>query len=157
MAKAYFGAGCFWGIEQKFSKLSGVVSTKVGYMGGSTPSPNYQSVCTGQTGHAETVEIEYEPSHLDFTVLLSCFFDWHDPTQIDQQGPDIGTQYRSAIFPQTDEQKFASIEKIHEANQSGRYSHAIATTIEHECQFWEAEEYHQHYLNKRGFSHSGAL
>ena len=157
MEKAYFGAGCFWGIEQKFNKLPGVVSTKVGYMGGSTPSPNYKSVCTGQTGHAETVEIEYEPSDLDFTVLLSYFFDWHDATQINRQGPDIGTQYRSAIFPQTDEQKLASIQKIHEANQSGRYPKAIATAIEYECQFWEAEEYHQHYLDKRGFSHSGDL
>ncbi len=154
MVKAYFAAGCFWGIEQKFSRLSGVIDTKVGYMGGSTLSPSYQSVCTGRTGHAETVEVEYEPSNLDFVTLLSHFFEWHDPTQINRQGPDVGTQYRSAIFPQTQEQKKESVEKIHMLNLSARYSQPIATAIEDATQFWTGEDYHQHYLDKRGLGHS---
>jgi peptide-methionine (S)-S-oxide reductase len=155
MATAYFAAGCFWGVQQRFSKLSGVTNTTVGYMGGTTDAPDYRSVCTGQTGHAEVVEVEYDQAQVDFTTLISCFFEWHDPTQVNRQGPDIGTQYRSAIFPQNKEQRIEAENKIDQLNQSGYYSQPIATTIETADTFWPAEDYHQHYLDKRGLGHCG--
>ncbi|MBU25244.1 MAG: peptide-methionine (S)-S-oxide reductase [Gammaproteobacteria bacterium] len=153
MAKAYFAAGCFWGIQQRFSRLDGVEKTTVGYMGGVTDSPEYESVCTGKTGHAEVVEVDYDSSVIDFGSLLSYFFDWHDPTEVNRQGPDIGTQYRTAIFPQTDKQLSKAEEKINQLSRSGRYSRPIATNIERADNFWPAEDYHQHYLNKRGHGH----
>jgi peptide-methionine (S)-S-oxide reductase len=155
MATAYFAAGCFWGVQQRFSKLPGVTNTTVGYMGGTTDAPDYRSVCTGQTGHAEVVEVEYDQAQVDFTTLISCFFEWHDPTQVNRQGPDIGTQYRSAIFPQNKEQRIEAENKIDQLNQSGYYSQPIATTIETADTFWPAEDYHQHYLDKRGLGHCG--
>lgn len=155
MAKAYFAAGCFWGVQQRFSKLPGVTNTTVGYMGGTMHSPDYRSVCTGQTGHAEVVEVEYDAAQVDFATLMSCFFEWHDPTQINRQGPDIGTQYRTAIFPQNDEQRTQAQKKIDQLNQSDGHSKPIATTIETADKFWPAEDYHQHYLDKRGLSHCG--
>ena len=155
MAKAYFAAGCFWGVQQRFSKLPGVTNTTVGYMGGTMHSPDYRSVCTGQTGHAEVVEVEYDAVQVDFATLMSCFFEWHDPTQINRQGPDIGTQYRTAIFPQNDEQRTQAQKKIDQLNQSDGHSKPIATTIETADKFWPAEDYHQHYLDKRGLSHCG--
>lgn len=155
MLKAYFAAGCFWGIQQRFSRLPGVNETAVGYMGGVMASPDYRSVCTGRTGHAEVVEVIYNPHETDFTTLLSRFFEWHDPTQVDRQGPDIGTQYRSAIFPQTVAQKIGAEEKIRQLDQSGHYSQPIATTIETSDQFWIAEDYHQDYLDKRCLGHCG--
>ena len=155
MTKAYFAAGCFWGVQQRFSKLTGVAETAVGYMGGTTHSPDYRSVCTGQTGHAEVVEIEYDPTQIDFSTLISRFFEWHDPTQVNRQGPDVGTQYRSAIFPQTDAQRIEAQQTIDQLNKSGDYSQPIATTIESAVTFWPAEDYHQHYLDKRGLGHCG--
>ena len=155
MAKAYFAAGCFWGVQQRFSKLPGVTNTTVGYMGGTMHSPDYRSVCTGQTGHAEVVEVEYDAAQVDFLTLMSCFFEWHDPTQVNRQGPDIGTQYRTAIFPQSDEQRTQAQKKINQLNQSDGHSKPIATTIETADKFWPAEDYHQHYLDKRGLSHCG--
>ncbi|MEG3592930.1 MAG: peptide-methionine (S)-S-oxide reductase MsrA [Pseudomonadota bacterium] len=155
MAKAYFAAGCFWGVQQRFSKLPGVTNTTVGYMGGTMHSPDYRSVCTGQTGHAEVVEVEYDAAQVDFATLMSCFFEWHDPTQINRQGPDIGTQYRTAIFPQNNEQRTQAQKKIDQLNQSDGHSKSIATTIETADKFWPAEDYHQHYLDKRGLSHCG--
>jgi len=155
MAKAYFAAGCFWGVQQRFSKLPGVTNTTVGYMGGTMHSPDYRSVCTGQTGHAEVVEVEYNSAQVDFATLMSCFFEWHDPTQVNRQGPDVGTQYRTAIFPQSDEQRTEAQQKIDQLDQSGFYSKPIATTIENAETFWPAEDYHQHYLDKRGLGHCG--
>ena len=155
MTKAYFAAGCFWGVQQRFSKLPGVTNTTVGYMGGTMHSPDYRSVCTGQTGHAEVVEVEYDAAQIDFATLMSCFFEWHDPTQINRQGPDIGTQYRTAIFPQSNEQRTQAQKKIDQLNQSDGHSKPIATTIETADKFWPAEDYHQHYLDKRGLSHCG--
>ena len=155
MAKAYFAAGCFWGVQQRFSKLTGVAKTAVGYMGGTTHSPDYRSVCRGQTGHAEVVEIEYDPTQIDFSTLISRFFEWHDPTQVTRQGPDVGTQYRTAIFPQTDAQRIEAQQTIDQLNKSGDYSQPIATTIESAVTFWPAEDYHQHYLDKRGLGHCG--
>ena len=155
MAKAYFAAGCFWGVQQRFSRLPGVTNTTVGYMGGTMRSPDYRSVCTGQTGHAEVVEVEYDAAQVDFLTLMSCFFEWHDPTQINRQGPDIGTQYRTAIFPQNDEQRTQAQKKINQLNQSDGHSKPIATTIETADKFWPAEDYHQHYLDKRGLGPCG--
>tara|TARA_A100001388_G_scaffold208777_1_gene159308 strand:+ start:153 stop:626 length:474 start_codon:yes stop_codon:yes gene_type:complete len=155
MAKAYFAAGCFWGIQQRFSRLDGVEKTAVGYMGGVTDSPDYKSVCTGKTGHAEVVEVEYDPKVIDFEALLSCFFGWHDPTQVNRQGPDIGNQYRTAIFPQTDEQWLKAREKITQLSKSGHFGQPIATSIERADKFWPAEDYHQDYLDKRGLGHFG--
>lgn len=155
MAKAYFAAGCFWGVQQRFSKLTEVTETAVGYMGGTMHSPDYRSVCTGQTGHAEVIEIEYDPNQIEFSTLMSRFFEWHDPTQVNRQGPDVGTQYRTAIFPQTDTQRVEAQQMINQLNQSGDYSQPIATTIESADTFWPAEDYHQHYLNKRGLGHCG--
>ena len=155
MAKAYFAAGCFWGVQQRFSRLPGVTNTTVGYMGGTMRSPDYRSVCTGQTGHAEVVEVEYDAAQVDFLTLMSCFFEWHDPTQVNRQGPDIGTQYRTAIFPQNDEQRTQAQKKIDQLNQSDGHSKPIATTIETADKFWPAEDYHQHYLDKRGLGPCG--
>jgi len=155
MARAYFAAGCFWGVQQRFSRLPGVTNTTVGYMGGTMRSPDYRSVCTGQTGHAEVVEVEYDAAQVDFLTLMSCFFEWHDPTQINRQGPDIGTQYRTAIFPQNDEQRTQAQKKINQLNQSDGHSKPIATTIETADKFWPAEDYHQHYLDKRGLGPCG--
>ena len=155
MAKAYFAAGCFWGVQQRFSKLPGVTNTTVGYMGGTMHAPDYKSVCTGQTGHAEVVEVEYDAAQVDFATLMSCFFEWHDPTQINRQGPDIGTQYRTAIFPQSNEQRTQAQKKIDQLNQSDGHSKPIATTIETADKFWPAEDYHQHYLDKRGLGPCG--
>jgi len=124
-------------------------------MGGTMHSPDYRSVCTGQTGHAEVVEVEYDAAQVDFATLMSCFFEWHDPTQINRQGPDIGTQYRTTIFPQSSEQRTQAQKKIDQLNQSDGHSKPIATTIETADKFWPAEDYHQHYLDKRGLSHCG--
>jgi peptide-methionine (S)-S-oxide reductase len=155
MATAYFAAGCFWGVQQRFSKLPGVIETRVGYMGGHIEDPDYRSVCSGTTGHAETVEVQFDATAVSFEELLSCFFEWHDPTQVNRQGPDIGTQYRSAIYPSDDTQADEATAKIHSLNTSGRYSAPIATQIESATTFWPAEDYHQHYLQKRGLDHCG--
>jgi peptide-methionine (S)-S-oxide reductase len=148
--KATFGAGCFWGVELSFSRLDGVVDTAVGYAGGDTENPSYEDVCGHGTGHAEVVEIEYDPAAIGYEALLDHFFSIHDPTQVNRQGPDIGDQYRSVIFVHTPEQeKLAKTFKA-ELDFSGRFPRPLATVIEPAPTFWRAEEYHQRYIEKRG-------
>ena len=154
MAKAYFAAGCFGASSNGSLSYRGNKHHRW-YMGGTMQSPDYRSVCRGQTGHAEVVEVEYDAAQVDFATLMSCFFEWHDPTQVNRQGPDIGTQYRTAIFPQNDEQRTQAQKKIDQLNQSDGHSKPIATTIETADKFWPAEDYHQHYLDKRGLGPCG--
>ena len=149
--KAIFAAGCFWGIEEKFNTIQGVIETEVGYIGGKLINPSYEDVCKGDTYHAEAVRIFFEDSELSFDHLLDVFFDIHDPTMMNRQGPDIGTQYRSAIFYQNDFQKLSSENKIKELNRS-KFNNSIVTTLEYSDDFWIAEEYHQKYLKKKKFN-----
>ena len=149
--KAIFAAGCFWGIEEKFNSIEGVIETEVGYIGGKLINPSYEDVCKGDTYHAEAVRIFFENSELSFYHLLYVFFDIHDPTMMNRQGPDIGTQYRSAIFYQNDFQKLSSENKIKELNRS-KFNNNIVTTLEYSDDFWIAEEYHQKYLKKKRFN-----
>lgn len=150
MEKATFGAGCFWGVEAAFCNLDGVISTAVGYMGGTTENPTYEDVCTGKTGHAEVVQLEYDPSKVCYEELLRVFWEVHDPTTANRQGPDVGSQYRSVIFRHTPEQEAAARKSKEELDKSGRYSRPIVTEIVPAGDFWRAEEYHQKYLEKRG-------
>lgn len=150
---ASFAAGCFWGVEARFREIEGVIDATVGYMGGATENPNYKEVCTGQTGHAEVVRLEYDPEQVDYASLLEAFFDMHNPTTMNRQGPDRGTQYRSAIFFHDDEQRRAALRKIDELGHSGRWSDAIVTQVEPAGSFWRAEEYHQRYLDKNQGAH----
>ena len=149
--KAIFAAGCFWGIEEKFNSIEGVIETEVGYVGGKLINPSYEDVCKGDTYHAEAVRIFFEDSKLSFDHLLDVFFDIHDPTMLNRQGPDIGTQYRSAIFYQNEFQKLSSENKIKELNRS-KFNNNIVTTLEYSDDFWIAEEYHQKYLKKKRFN-----
>jgi peptide-methionine (S)-S-oxide reductase len=150
--KATFAAGCFWGVEATFRQLKGVLSTQVGYIGGSVSNPTYKQVCTDTTGHAEAVEVTYDPSLISYNDLLNVFWENHDPTQLNRQGPDHGTQYRTAIFFHSPEQqKLAEGSKI-EMEVSRRFTRPIATHIVPTVEFWPAEEYHQQYLEKRGLS-----
>jgi len=153
MEKGTFAAGCFWGVEEAFRQVKGVVSTAVGYTGGSFKDPTYKDVCSGKTGHAETVEIEYDPSRVSYEELLSVFWENHDPTTLNRQGPDIGTQYRSAIFFHTPEQKAAAIASKENLQKSGRYKNPISTEITPASQFYRAEDDHQQYFEKRGSAH----
>lgn len=148
--KATFAAGCFWGVEETFRTLPGVISTRVGYTGGTMKNPSYQDVCTDQTGHAEAVEITYDPEKISYSELLQIFFDNHNPTTINKQGPDIGTQYRSAIFYHNQDQKEQAEKMIKELNESGKYKKPVVTQIEPAQTFYEAETYHQKYLMKKG-------
>ena len=149
--KAMFGAGCFWGVELAFSKLDGVQSTKVGYAGGHTQNPNYREVCTDTTGHVEVVHIEYDESKISYKDLVICFFNLHDPTTLNRQGVDVGTQYRSAVFYFDDEQKrVAEQVKDHLQNTDEFKERKIVTEIVAEQTFYLAETYHQEYLKKRG-------
>ena len=150
MEKATFAAGCFWGVEETFRALPGVVETAVGFMGGATDSPSYREVCTGRTGHAEVVHLEYDPAKVSYDELLEAFWGCHDPTTMNRQGPDVGTQYRSAIFFHTPEQEAAARASLERAGASGRFRRPIVTAIEPASTFWRAEEYHQRYLEKRG-------
>ena len=150
LEKATLGAGCFWGVEARFAELTGVLDTAVGYEGGKNDHPTYKEVCTDRTGHAEVVQVTFDPARLPFDTLLDTFFSLHDPTQIDRQGPDWGTQYRSIIFAHTPEQLAQANEKIAELNASGAFSKPIATQVVPAETFWKAEEYHQRYLEKRG-------
>jgi len=152
MAKATFAAGCFWGVEATFRQLPGVTSTRVGYTGGQTPNPTYKDVCTDGTGHAEAVEVEYDPAKASYEQLLNLFWENHDPTQLNRQGPDWGTQYRSAIFFHTPEQEAAAKNSKEELQESGRYNNLIVTQIVPAATFHEAEGYHQQYLEKRGLA-----
>ena len=150
--KATFGAGCFWGVEAAYRQIPGVLSTAVGYLGGTLENPTYDDVCTGRTGHAEVVQVEYDPSRLTYDDLLTVFWENHDPTTLNRQGPDVGTQYRSAIFYHDDEQKEAAIKSKEERDRSGRYRRPIVTEITPATEFYMAEDYHQQYLEKRGLS-----
>jgi peptide-methionine (S)-S-oxide reductase len=150
MKKATFGAGCFWGVEMAFSQNFGVTQTAVGYAGGKLPDPTYEMVCTGQSGHAEVVEVEYDPSELEYSALLELFWSIHDPTTLNRQGPDIGTQYRSVIFYHDAEQESAAKTSMEKLQQSGRFPGDIVTEIADAPKFYRAEEYHQKYLEKRG-------
>ncbi|HOD67553.1 MAG TPA: peptide-methionine (S)-S-oxide reductase MsrA [candidate division Zixibacteria bacterium] len=152
MAKATFGAGCFWGVEAAFRQLKGVRATAVGYAGGHTVYPTYKQVCSDTTGHAEVVQVEYDPTEVTYEDLLRVFWDCHDPTQVNRQGPDIGSQYRSVIFYETPEQETAARKSREELEKSGRFERPIATSIEPISSFWKAEDYHQQYLEKRGLS-----
>jgi len=150
MAKATFGAGCFWGVEEEFRKVKGVLDTAVGYSGGTLPNPTYEDVCTDRTGHAEVVEVDYEPSQVSFDTLLDVFWNGHDPTQQNRQGPDVGSQYRSTIFYHSPEQEAAAKASKDRLEKAGRFRRPIATSIEPAQTFWRAEDYHQRYLEKRG-------
>ena len=149
---ATFGAGCFWGVEAAFQRVPGVIDTAVGYSGGETPNPTYKDVCTDETGHAEAVEVEYDLAKASYEQLLNVFWENHDPTQLNRQGPDTGTQYRSAIFFQTPEQEAAARNSKEELQKSGRYNKPIVTQIVPAATFYEAEDYHQQYLEKRGLA-----
>ncbi len=150
--KATFGAGCFWGVEATFRKLDGVESTAAGYLGGTLERPTYRDVCSGSTGHAEVVEVEYDPDRISYDRLLDAFWECHDPTTPNRQGPDVGSQYRSAIFFHTPEQEAAAEASKRELMQSNRFSRPIVTEITPASTFYRAEEYHQQYLEKRGQS-----
>jgi peptide-methionine (S)-S-oxide reductase len=149
--KATFGAGCFWGVEEMFRKLKGVTATAVGYAGGTKPNPSYEDVCSDGTGHAEVVEVEFDPSQISYEQLLDVFWSNHNPTTLNRQGPDVGTQYRSVIFYHSPEQK-AAAEKS-KTDKSAKFPRPIVTQIEPAPKFWRAEEYHQRYLDKRGQAH----
>jgi peptide-methionine (S)-S-oxide reductase len=150
MSVATFGAGCFWGVEEAFRQVPGVSSTAVGYAGGTVDAPSYEQVCTGQTGHAEVVQIDYDPAEVGYDRLLEIFWSVHDPTQKDRQGPDVGTQYRSVIFFHTPEQEAAARASMASLEDSGRCRAPIATEIVPAVTFHRAEEYHQQYLVKNG-------
>src|ERR671934_1443906 len=146
--KATFGAGCFWGVEAAFRQLDGVTGTRVGYAGGAVENPTYKQVCSDRTGHAEVVEVTYDPERVPYEQLLAVFWSEHDPTQLNRQGPDIGDQYRSVVFVHDEEQRFAA-EASREREQAN-WRRPIVTVVEPAQTFWPAEDYHQQYLEKRG-------
>lgn len=150
MEKATFGAGCFWGVEAAFRRIKGVTATCVGYTGGTMPNPTYHDVCTDRTGHAEAVEVEFDPAQVSYEDLLNVFWANHDSTQLNRQGPDAGTQYRSAIFFHSPEQEKAARASKDNLQAAGRFKRPIVTEIVPAMQFHKAEEYHQQYLEKRG-------
>ena len=152
MEKATFGAGCFWGVEAAFRKVKGVLTTRVGYLGGTLVNPTYQDVCSGNTGHAEVVEVTYDPEQVTYDELLAVFWDNHNPTTRNRQGPDVGTQYRSAIFFHTPEQQATALASKAKLEKSGRYKNPIVTEITPATEFYMAEDYHQQYLERRGRS-----
>jgi len=152
LEKATFGAGCFWGVEAAFRKVDGVVDTAVGYSGGHTPNPTYEDVCSHTTGHAEVVQVTFDPARVSYEELLEVFWRIHDPTQVNRQGPDIGDQYRSVIFYHSGEQRRIAEESRAALEASGRLSRPVATKIEPAQTFWRAEEYHQRYYEKRGIT-----
>jgi peptide-methionine (S)-S-oxide reductase len=151
--KATFGAGCFWGVEAEFREMNGVTDALAGYAGGTTENPTYKDVCTGRTNHAEVVEVEYDEDQVSYQELLNLFWKAHDPTQVNRQGPDVGTQYRSVIFFHTPEQEKAARESKAELEKSGKFHRPIVTVIEPAPAVYKAEEYHQQYLAKRGLRH----
>lgn len=150
LEKATFGAGCFWGVEAAFQQVEGVVATQVGYMGGWKERPTYEEVCSKATGHAEVVEVTFDPARISYDQLLQLFWDCHDPTQLNRQGPDVGTNYRSVIFFHSAKQEAAARASLAKEQGRGRYSRPIVTEISPATTFWRAEEYHQHYLANRG-------
>jgi len=145
-----FGAGCFWGVEETFRTLPGVKETSVGYAGGLTAHPTYREVCSDRTGHAEVVQVTFDPTEISFPQLVDAFFELHDPTQLNRQGPDYGTQYRSVIFYHDAEQERVANQAKTALDASGTYANAVVTQIVPYTEFWPAEEYHQKYLMKRG-------
>lgn len=149
MEKATFAAGCFWGVQLDFDRLEGVTATSVGYIGGHTEAPTYEDICSGQTNHAEAVEIVFDPEKISFEQLLDVFWHCHNPTTLNQQGPDFGSQYRSAIFYHSKEQNLAAEESRKECDAAGLWPGPIVTEITPASQFWPAEDYHQKYLEKR--------
>jgi peptide-methionine (S)-S-oxide reductase len=151
--KATFAAGCFWGVEAAFRQVPGVLDAAVGYSGGGFPNPTYEDVCTGRTGHAESVQVEFDPARVSYDQLLDVFWENHDPTTLNRQGPDVGTQYRSAIFVEGPEQEKAAKESKERLEKSGRFRRPIVTEIAPAQPFWRAEDYHQRYLEKRGLAH----
>lgn len=153
MEQATFAAGCFWGVEATFRQVLGVLDTSVGYIGGDTDQPTYQEVCTGDTNHAEAVQIIFDPAQVSYTQLLEVFWQCHDPTQLNRQGPDVGTQYRSAIFYHSPQQEIAALQSKAQQQNSGQYTRPIATSIVPATTYYSAEEYHQQYLEKRGLAH----
>jgi peptide-methionine (S)-S-oxide reductase len=152
MEKATFGAGCFWHVEEAFRCLHGVFSTRVGFMGGTLKNPTYEDVCTGKTGYAEVVEVTFDPIKISYEELLRTFWEIHDPTTLNRQGPDVGTNYRSVIFYYTPEQKIAAEHSKEALEKSKKYRKKIVTEIAKATEFYQAEEYHQHYLEKQGLS-----
>jgi peptide-methionine (S)-S-oxide reductase len=152
MEKATFGAGCFWGVEATFRSIPGVVSTLVGYCGGKTDNPTYQDVCTDTTGHAEVVEITFDPAQLPYEQLLDTFWKLHDPTTPNRQGPDVGSQYRSVIFFHSPAQEAAARAAKERLDKSGKFRHPVVTQIVPAAPFYKAEDYHQRYLEKRGLA-----
>jgi peptide-methionine (S)-S-oxide reductase len=150
--KVSFGMGCFWGAEETFSKVNGVVSTAVGYMGGNLENPTYEQVCTGKTGHAETLQLEYDPEKISYEEVLEVFWNYIDPTSINRQGPDYGTQYRSVIFYHSEEQKILALKSEEELEKSRKCKKPIVTQIVPASTFYRAEEYHQRYFEKHGGS-----
>jgi peptide-methionine (S)-S-oxide reductase len=150
MAKAVFAAGCFWGVEDSFRQVKGVTSTAVGYIGGHTKNPTYKEVCTDTTGHAEAVEVEFDPAQVSYRELLAVFFQSHDPTQLNRQGPDYGKQYRSAIFYEDAEQEAAARESKEALDKAGIFKRPIVTQIAPASEFYRAEDYHQQYFEKQG-------
>lgn len=150
--KATFAAGCFWGVEAEFRKVPGVVDAAVGYTGGQLAKPTYEDVCSDETGHAEAVEVEFDPARVTYERLLDVFWENHDPTTLNRQGPDVGTQYRSAIFFHSPEQKALAEASRAKLEASARYKRPVVTEIVPAETFWRAEEYHQRYLEKRGLA-----
>lgn len=151
--KATFGAGCFWGVETAFRQLPGVIDAAVGYAGGKTENPTYEDVCSHATGHAEVIEVDFDPAKISYRDLLETFWTNHDPTTLNRQGPDVGDQYRSVIFYHSPEQRAAAEGSKVEQERGGRFKRSIVTQIEPAPAFYRAEEYHQRYLEKRGLSH----
>ncbi|MFO0889913.1 MAG: peptide-methionine (S)-S-oxide reductase MsrA [Isosphaeraceae bacterium] len=150
MAKATFGAGCFWGVEEAFRKIPGVTETAVGYMGGSLENPTYHQVCTDRTGHAEVVQLEFDPEAVGYERLLEVFWQIHDPTTLNRQGPDVGSQYRSVVFYHDPQQQAAAAAMKEQLQAGGRFRRPVVTAIDPASTFWLAEEYHQKYVQKNG-------
>ena len=152
MEKALFGAGCFWGVEHFFREVPGVIDAVSGYAGGTTQQPSYRQVCSGTTNHAEVVEVTFDPARVSYERLVDLFFKMHDPTTLNRQGPDVGTQYRSVIFANSPEQKKVAQAKIAELTAAHAFRRPIVTTVEDAVPFWPAEDYHQRYFEKNGGS-----
>ncbi len=153
MEKATFGAGCFWGVEATFRRVKGVIDAAVGYAGGALENPTYRDVCTKQTGHAEVVEVTYDPDEVSYDELLEVFWNNHNPTTLNRQGPDVGSQYRSAIFFHTPDQETVAQASLERLDRSDRFRTPIVTEVTPASTFYRAEEYHQQYLEKRGLAH----
>lgn len=153
MEKATFGAGCFWGVEAAFRKVDGVSEVISGYSGGTRDNPTYEEVCTGKTGHAEVVQIDFDPATVSFDQLLDKLWDVHDPTTLNRQGPDIGTQYRSAVYYHSPDQEAQARKSIARLEESGRVRNPVVTEVAPFSAFWPAEEYHQRYFEKAGYGH----